>query len=630
MFFRALLFTLVVFAGVQAPAQELPGNDTAALGGSNEVPSVDEAFGIETSHLPEESAIRVTFDLLESTYLYRRHLDFRLETPDGEPISDFAGVALPSGEDYEDEFFGHVQIYQQDLNITLPLPDGIAGDAVLLVEYQGCLKDQLCYPPRTRRLDIELPGSGPAPAEETGASSASGGSGNDPGFLATLQSSDAHAFSDWMQGHNLAMVVLLFFVGGLLLAFTPCVFPMIPILTGIIAGEDNPSAYRGFTLSLAYVLGVAIPYTVAGFLVALFGAELNLQYWLQQPAAIVAAAFVFVVLSLAMFGLYELQLPGFLRDRLHQHGHDRGGSLLGAGLMGVISALVVSPCVTPILAGALVYVAGTGDAVTGASSLFAMALGMGVPLILVGTGGASLLPRTGTWMEDIKHVFGVLMLGVAIWLLDRILPDGITLALYGMLLAVYGVQLGALEPGGEYRLRRGIALLLTLYGVVMLIGAASGGKDPWQPLSHLQPAASGSPETSATDAGKSGMAAWRDLEGQAALERQLQQARQADQPVLVDFFAEWCVACRILEEETLSHPEVLEALSGFRLLRIDITEVNAENRALMEDYKVLGLPTLMFRDPDGDEIPDSRVLGEMGPDRFRRHLNEKVFPAISR
>jgi thiol:disulfide interchange protein DsbD len=435
-----------------------------------------------------------------------------------------------------------------------------------------------------------------------------------------------------MQGHHLSMVVALFFAGGLLLAFTPCVFPMIPILTGVIAGENNPSAYRGFTLSLAYVLGVAIPYTLAGLLVASFGAGMNLQYWLQQPAAIITAAFVFVVLSLAMFGLYELQLPAFLRDRLNRAGHERGGSLLGAGLLGVISALIVSPCVTPILAGALVYVAGTGDAVTGASSLFALSMGMGVPLILVGTGGASLLPRAGAWMDDIKHLFGVLMLGMAIWLLDRILADGITLALYGMLLTVYGVQLGALEPGGEYRLRRGLALLLALYGVVMLIGAASGGKDPWQPLAHLQPDAAVTAENNAparADA-DAGMAAWRHLEGQAALERQLQQAQQADQPVLVDFFAEWCVACRILEEETLSHPEVLEALSGFRLLRVDITEVNAENRALMEDFRVLGLPTLMFRDGDGAEIPDSRVLGEMGPDRFRQHLNEKVFPAISR
>lgn len=620
MLFRALLFTLLVFAGVQARA--LPGDDTAGFNTGNEVPTVDEAFGIEAFHVPGDSVIRVAFDLLESTYLYRHRMDFRLEAPDGSVISDFTDLRLPPGKHKKDEFLGDVQVYQQDFAITLPVES--PRDAVLIVDYQGCLEDQLCYPPDSRR--IELAGTGAEPPPEQASSADTAGSN---GFLATLRSPDAHAFSDWMQGHNLGMVVLLFFAGGLLLAFTPCVFPMIPILTGIIAGEDNPSAYRGFTLSLAYVLGVAVPYTLAGLLVATLGAEVNLQYWLQQPTAIILAALVFVVLSLAMFGFYELQLPAPLRDRLHRSGHERGGSLAGAGIMGAISALIVSPCVTPILAGALVYVAGTGDAVTGASSLFALSLGMGVPLILVGTGGGSLLPRAGNWMADIKHLFGVLLLGVAIWLLDRIIPDGITLALYGVLLAVYGVQLGALEPGGEYRLRRGIALLLALYGAIMLVGAASGGTNPWQPLAHFQPDSTRTASADGEDPAGNTMAQWHNLDDQAALERQLQQARQADEPVVVDFFAEWCVACRVLEEQTLSHPGVLEELSGFRLLRVDITEVTAANRQLMADYKVLGLPTVMFLGPDGAEIPDSRVLGEMDPEQFRDHLNRKVFPAIS-
>lgn len=627
MFFRALVLTLALSTGLQAQSLS-EGNST--LTANNDIPSVDEAFGLSARVAPDGDTMVVDFDVRESCYLYRQRMDFRLETPDGERLSDFAELELPPGEDYEDEFFGDVRIYRQDLSVSLPVPDGATGEGVLLVDYQGCLEDELCYPPQTRRFELTLPAADGGASDQADASTPSASSGSSgPGFLATLQSADAHAFNNWIQGHNLAMVVLLFFAGGLLLAFTPCVFPMIPILTGIIAGEKNPSASRGFVLSLVYVLGVAIPYTLAGLLVAIFGAGLNLQYWLQQPAAIVMAALVFVLLSLAMFGLYEIRLPAFIRDRLNRAGQGRGGSLLGAGIMGVISALIVSPCVTPILAGALVYVAGTGDAVTGASSLFALALGMGVPLILVGTGGASLLPRAGAWMDDIKQLFGVLMLGMAVWLLDRILADGITLALYGVLLAGYGVHLGALESA-RARWRRGLALLLALYGVVMLLGAASGGTNPWQPLAHLQPDTAGSSGEAESSDADNGMAEWRNLEGQAALKRQLQQAKQANQPVLVDFFAEWCVACRILEEETLSHPDVLQALSGFRLLRVDITEVNAENRALMEDYEVLGLPTLMFRDGDGEEIPDSRVLGEMGPERFRQHLNEKVFPAISR
>ncbi|MEE4249237.1 MAG: protein-disulfide reductase DsbD, partial [Alcanivoracaceae bacterium] len=442
----------------------------------------------------------------------------------------------------------------------------------------------------------------------------------------TLTSDSAGAFSDWMGSHGLGMVLLLFFAGGLLLAFTPCVFPMIPILSGIIAGADNPGAGRGFMLSSAYVLGVAVPYTVAGLLVAMFGAGMNLQYILQQPAAIIVSTIIFVVLALAMFGLYELQLPAALRNRLNSMGEGRnGGSLWGAGLIGAISALVVSPCVTPILAGALVYVAASGDALTGALSLFALSMGMGFPLIMFGTGGGHLLPKAGAWMEDIKRFFGVLMLGVAVWLLGRVIPASLTLALYGLLLTSYGVWLGALEPvqAGQSRLKRTLALVMALYGAIMLVGAAGGGTDPLQPLDRPAIVVEGATTATATQG------AWLKVKGSDALQQQLDQARRDGQPVLVDFYADWCAACKVLEEKTLNQSDVLAALAkqNYRLIKADITEVNRDNQGIMQRFGIIGLPCLIFFDSNGNEVAGSRILGEMGPESFVLHMKTKVSAA---
>jgi thiol:disulfide interchange protein DsbD len=429
-----------------------------------------------------------------------------------------------------------------------------------------------------------------------------------------------------MGSHGLGMVLLLFFAGGLLLAFTPCVFPMIPILSGIIAGADNPGAGRGFMLSSAYVLGVAVPYTVAGLLVAMFGAGMNLQYILQQPAAIIVSTIIFVVLALAMFGLYELQLPAALRNRLNSMGEGRnGGSLWGAGLIGAISALVVSPCVTPILAGALVYVAASGDALTGALSLFALSMGMGFPLIMFGTGGGHLLPKAGAWMEDIKRFFGVLMLGVAVWLLGRVIPASLTLALYGLLLTSYGVWLGALEPvqAGQSRLKRTLALVMALYGAIMLVGAAGGGTDPLQPLDRPAIVVEGATTATATQG------AWLKVKGSDALQQQLDQARRDGQPVLVDFYADWCAACKVLEEKTLNQSDVLAALAkqNYRLIKADITEVNRDNQGIMQRFGIIGLPCLIFFDSNGNEVAGSRILGEMGPESFVLHMKTKVSAA---
>ena len=595
--------------------------------GGDDIPPPDRAMQVEAEADTDEQAVSVQFRMLDNVYLYHHNLEFRLVDQDGNELADFADFEPPEGEVLEDEFFGRVEVSFDALDLLLPLDSVPLTEAVLEVEYQGCLKEVLCYPPQR----AELPVSFVEAAELAMGAEAPGAEEPGENFFTTLLSEDAGAFSRWMEDQSLAMVATLFFLGGVLLAFTPCVFPMVPILSGIIAGQRHPTALRGFSLSSAYVLGMAVPYTLIGLVVALFGASVNVQYWLQQPAAIITSSVIFVLLALAMFGLFNLQLPAFLRQRLAAGEARTGGSLGGSALLGGLSALVVSPCVTPILAGALLYVAGSGDAATGAFTLFSLALGMGAPLIAYGAGGSHLLPRAGPWMEQIKRFFGVVMLGVAIWLLDRLLHDSLTLGLYGVLLALYGVQLGALEPAsaGISRLRRGVALVLALYGAVMVVGAAAGGTSVVQPLGGNGHEAR---ETAADDNGivRDDEDAFVTTRGREALEELMREARDEGRPVLLDFSAEWCLSCKALEANTLSHPDVLEAMEArdMKLIRADMTRVNRENQGIMREHEVLGLPSLLFFTPEGEEIPDSRVLGEVGPEGFLEHLDGRVFNAL--
>ena len=335
------------------------------FGEEERLPTVDEAIQLVADADWDNQQLLLNFELIDEVYLYQHRFGFTLRDTNGNVINDFAELTLPAGKAKTDEIFGDVQVYFDRLDLALPLNSVPLVDTELEVRYQGCIEDTLCYPPTQKTFEFAnpQPTKKPVAAPPAAASDSSAG----PGFLDTLQSEDANAFNQWMKDQPLGLIIGLFFVGGLLLAFTPCVFPMVPILSGIIAGEKEPSAARGFTLSVSYVLGMAVPYTLAGLLVALFGAGLNLQFLLQQPAAIITSVVVFVVLALSMFGLYELQLPAALRNKLHQPGQEARGSLIGAAIMGTISALVVSPCVTPILAGALIYVAASGDAATGAA-----------------------------------------------------------------------------------------------------------------------------------------------------------------------------------------------------------------------------------------------------------------------
>lgn len=605
-----LLLTCLSLATHAGPF-DAPSRGDNPFGASQSIPSVDQAMPLTVTQQAHQLSLH--FSLLDHVYLYRPQLKLTPLAADKSALAFVYAPTLPQGTPHTDDVYGKTEVYFQQLSLTLDRNLFPADARYLRVQYQGCLENVLCYSPQQQ--DIALTGfDAPAPTDKTNVSPADKTAAS-PSLGSVLKSADAGQFASWAASQSLASVLLLFFIGGLLMAFTPCVFPMFPILLGILAGERHPRAARGFIVSLAYVLGMAVPYTLAGLLVALTGARFNVQAWLQQPAAIAVAALIFVALALSMFGLFELQLPARLRNRLGTGGSN--GSLAQAAVLGAISSLIVSPCITPVLAGALLFVAAQGQVLTGALALFVLAIGMGVPLLIIGAGGASLLPKAGNFMEEIKRFFGLVLLLMAAWLAGRIIGAQLVLWLYGGILLVYAVKLGAFD--GKKRLRQGLALLLLAYALLLLVGAASGGSSVLNPLAKLTTASS---QPAPVTGGHFEQVTGTDL---AAV---LADAKAAKQPVLVDFFADWCTACKELDKTTLSDPAVLAAMQDLRLLRVDITAIDATNRKLMQQYHILGLPCLVFFDDDGTEISSARVLGYMDSNQWLAHLKLKVLPQI--
>jgi len=420
---------------------------------------------------------------------------------------------------------------------------------------------------------------------------------------------------------NLFATLLAFFGFGLLLAFTPCVFPMIPILSSIIVGQgDNMTTRRGFVLSLVYVLAMAATYTLAGIFAGLFGE--NLQSAFQNPWILSTFTAVFVLLALSMFGFYDLQMPAFIQGRLTEiSNRQKGGNLGGVAVMGFLSALIVGPCVAAPLAGALIYIGQTGDAVLGGLALFALSLGMGAPLIAIGTGAGKLLPRAGRWMDAIKAVFGVLLLAVAIWMLERILPAYVTLALWAALLILSSVYLRALdalpvEASGWARLWKGLGVVSLVYGVLLLIGAASGARDPLQPLQGIL--ATG--HTGTATAIQEAHLPFKRIKNLADLDRELAAAHTQGRPVMVDFYADWCVSCKEMEKYTFTDPKVHQALSNYVLLQADVTANDDADKALMKRFNLIGPPSILFFDSQGKEHKELALVGFKPAEAFVKHV----------
>ena len=598
-----LVLTLVLsWAMPAAAASEFQSADPFAA--EDEFLPVGEAFVFSHAVIDDDTLL-VRWLMPDGYYLYKHRFGFK--TRDGSPL--LLGEALiPAGKPKYDDYFGDVEVYYHEVEIRVPLLGDIAGQEVG-VDYQGCADAGLCYPPETRW--ITLAGDLPAGVMPLAAPSAGTTDVPDSGVAET----EDQGFVRLLGEGSIATTLLLFLLAGIGLAFTPCVLPMVPILSSIIVGEGlDLSRRRAFTLSLAYVLGMAVTYALVGTLVGLFGAELNLQARLQSPPVLVFFAAVFVLLSFAMFGFYELALPSALQNRLQQLAPSQGGGKhLSVMVMGAVSSLVVSPCVSAPLAGALVYISQTENALLGGSALLALGLGMGVPLLVIGAGGSRLLPRAGAWMDAVKAVFGVLLLAVAIWLLERVVPPEVNLGLWGLLLIGSGVWLGALDSGersGWPRTWKAGGVVLLVYGVLLLVGAASGASDPLRPLAQLRSAG--------TAAAVPAHGAWQPVSNLADLEREV--GAGGGRMVILDLYADWCISCKVMERRVFPHPDVAPLLARFHLTRADITADLPEHRALLEKFGLFGPPSLVFFSPDGDELQAVRIQGEVDAEQLRRHL----------
>ncbi|PKO35422.1 MAG: thiol:disulfide interchange protein [Betaproteobacteria bacterium HGW-Betaproteobacteria-7] len=553
-----------------------------------------------TARALDGQTVEVVYTIAKDYYLYRDKFRFAAE---GEAAT-LGTPVLPKGKEKDDDTFGKVEVYYKTVAIRLPVERISSGELPLrlAVTSQGCAEAGVCYPPQTQSVSLTLPD----PATTPSASLADDGAGDESGLIAaTLKDAGFWA------------ILAFFFLAGLGLSLTPCVFPMIPILSGIIAGQGHKASHaRGFALSLTYVLGMALTYAAVGVAAGLSGTLLSAA--LQNAWVLSAFALIFVILSLSMFGFYELQLPTALQSKLSEESsHLQGGRGIGVFLMGALSALIVGPCVAAPLAGALLYIGQTGDAVLGGTALFVMALGMGAPLIAVGTAGGSLLPKTGPWMEGVKKGFGVLLLATALWLISPVLAEVVVMLGWAALLIIPAIFLHALDPlppqaKGWQRFWKGIGIVMLLTGAALLIGALAGGRDPLQPLAGLRGSAI---------AAETRKLPFEPVRSVAELEAHV---AAAGRPVMLDFYADWCVSCKEMERFTFSDPDVQAKLAGFTLLKADVTANSEDDKALLARFKLFGPPGIIFFAADGRQIDSVRVVGFQDATTFLRSLQRVI------
>jgi thiol:disulfide interchange protein DsbD len=602
--------------------------DALGLGDSGaEFLDPDEAFQYTLEAL-DGNTLLARWQIADGYYLYRDRMQFTLEDGQGIQLGE---AILPAGKVKVDPNFGRMEVYYHQAEARIPLlrSDGDQGQVVLKTRYQGCADAGLCYPPIDKTMTLSLPGVNDAVAASPPAVAAPG---TPAGAAPAAPRSEQDRIAASLASGSTWVTVATFFGFGLLLAFTPCVFPMIPILSSIIVGQGpGMTTRRAFTLSLVYVLAMALTYTVVGVIAGLFGS--NLQAAFQSPIILGVFAALFVALALSMFGFYELQLPAALQSKLTEiSNRQQGGSLIGVAIMGLLSALIVGPCVAPPLAGALIYIGQSGDAVLGGLALFALSMGMGIPLIAIGTSAGKALPKAGDWMDTVKAVFGVMLLGVAIWMLERIVPAALTMALWGILLITSGIYMGALEPlhhadhashtpphpSGWRKLWKGLGVVLLIYGALLMVGAASGSKDPLQPLKGVAIAGATS------DAPQSHELAFQRIKTVADLERQLAAASAAGKTVMLDFYADWCVSCKELERYTFSDAGVQRVLANTVLLQADVTANDEDDKALLKRFGLIGPPSILFFGSDGRERKGYRLVGFLDAAEFRDHATRAL------
>ena len=574
------------------------GSDT-----SSGFPPADEVFIPEIFPV-DGNTVEVGIRIAEGFYIYKDKLSIRALTS-----GTRAGRwDLPQGKMKTDEYFGEMEVYLDSFLAALAIARATPDPLELEIElgYQGCAEGGLCYMPQTKVLKVALP-------EATGAAE----------LTAEPPLSEQARLAGIITESSIWVAAGLFFLAGLGLAFTPCVLPMVPILSGIIAGEgEGVTPMRGFTLALAYVLGMAIVYTAAG--IAAAAAGMQLQATFNQPWVLILFAALFVVLALGMFGVYDLQMPSGIQSRLAAiSGNQKSGTMIGAFVMGALSALIVTACVAPALIAALTVMAQTGDMLRSGSALFAMSLGMGAPLLLVGAAQGKFLPKTGPWMVAVKIAFGFMMLGLAIWMLSRILPGNVTMLLWAVLIFMAGVFMGGLtsltsESTAPQKLGKGFGFLAIVYGVVLLLGGLTGGSNPLRPMASIDIAGDGA----TTEAEHS--LPFQHVKTVADLDRELAAAAAAGKTAFLDFYADWCVSCKEMEAFTFTDGDVQAALSNTVWLQADVTANDEADQELLQRFGVFGPPTIIFFGPDGQQRLGYEVVGFMNATDFVEHLQRAL------
>jgi thiol:disulfide interchange protein DsbD len=568
----------------------------AARSGGDQFLQPDEAFRFDAT-ADGTDRVRLNWEIADGYYLYRARIKVATSSADAQ----LGAAQMPTGQIKDDEYFGKQEIYHHELSALIPVAraGALPLDLPLAVTYQGCAEAGLCYPPITKNVTVHLSG------HASGASS--GGSGGSAVAGAGNTASGAGG-QDWfaalIRGGNPFVMLGWFYLAGLLLAFTPCVLPMVPILAGIIAGNgERITTGRAFALSLTYVLGMALTYTLAGIAGAAAGSQIQTLF--QQWWVLTLFAALFVVLALSMFGVFTLQMPAAIQSRVAQlSNRQSAGTFGGVAIMGALSALIVTTCVGPALVGALLVISQTGQIARGGGALFAMSIGMGTPLLIVGASAGRLLPRAGAWMDTVKKLFGVMMLAVAAWMLARVVPERAALLLWAVPALVLGWLLWHEARGrtASVWVLRGAGVAAGAYAMVLAAGAALGGTDPFAPLPAL--------------AAHSQALPFRSIKSVAELERAVSEARAAGRGVLVDFSADWCTSCKEMERYTFTDPRVKAALGTALLLRADVTANNADDKALLKHFGIIGPPTIAFYDKSGEERAQYRVVGYMKAEPF--------------
>ena len=575
--------------------------------------TVEEAFQL-TSTATSANEVKLFWSIADGYYLYRK----RISVVSEDTTTTVGDLDLPIGKEQHDEFFGDVQIFENSLDIAVPVTAS-ANPVKLIVGYQGCAHAGLCYPPVKKTLTINLPGVfSEANASQSMTSDKAAASNN------SLPANEQDSILENLKTANPMFAILLSLGFGILVAFTACMYPMIPILTSLIMGQgEKITTFRAFSLSLSYTQGIAITFGILGAVMAVIGEALGIQGSLQTPWILIPSALLFIGLAFSMFGFYEIQVPSALQSKLNEKSNQQqGGSLFGVGLMGVLSALIVGPCGGPVLLAVLAFAAQSQNPLAGFLYLWVFGTGMGLPLLIMGSGGGALLPKAGTWMDLVKATGGVIMIALAISFLERLSPTYISaeviMLMWAGLLIVVGVYLGALQSlpegsSGWRKLWKGLGVVLFIYGAMFLVGLAGGGKDTLKPLTGII----GSGHQIASTQHE----AFTRIKSIDDLDRELAAAKTAGKPVMLDFYADWCAYCKTMEKKVFPDPAVVAALNGVVLLQADITVQDATDKALASHLKMPAPPALYFWDANGNELKSSKLTGSVTAAQLANHLN---------